>query len=310
MRGPTRRQFLATAAVAALAPRIARAAVAPPAITFGFSLYGMRTLPLDTAVERCATIGYGAVELAVMPDWPADPKGLSPDERRRLRVRLNSLGLSLPALMENTPIDGDDATHRRQLDRLKAAAQLGHDLSPDSPPLIETILGGKTDQWEQLKRRFADRLRDWAAVAEQGGTVIAIKAHRDAALDTPDKAVWLLRQVNSPRIVLDYDYSHFQHRDMPMAETLKLLLPFTRFIHMKDTVIENGKARFVLPGDGGIDYPALLKQVKESGYRGCCCVEVSAQVQKQKDYDPVAAARRSYSNLIPAFEAAGIRRRS
>ena len=304
---PSRRQILKAAAVAAMAPSLAGAAEADRPITFGFSLYGMRDLPLDKALETCEAIGYDAVELAVMPDWPADPKRLSAEDRRHLRERLRSLKLSLPALMEDTPIAGDDASHRRQLERLKAAAQLGHDLSPDAPPLIETILGGKEGQWEQLKDKFADRVGDWAKLAESCDTFIAIKPHRQAAMDTPDKTLWLLDRVNSPRIVLDYDYSHFQHRDIPMADTLKALLPRTRFIHVKDVVMNNGKAEFVLPGDGGIDYATLLKTVKDFDYRGCVCVEVSSQVHKKKGYDPVAAARRSYDNLLPAFRAAGIR---
>jgi inosose dehydratase len=279
------------------------------AITFGFSLYGMRSLTLDDALEQCAKIGYGAVELAVLPGWPAEPQRLSRDDRLRLRRRLQDLGLELPALMENTPLHVDDKTHRLQLDRLRAAAELGRDLSPKTPPLIETILGGQPGQWDKLRKLFADRLGEWAKLAEKAQTVIAIKPHRAGAMNTPQQTLDLLRQVKSPWIQAVYDYSHFQHRDMSLADTLKAMLPATRFVHVKDTRVTKERVEFLLPGDGSTDYPALLKQLQATGYRGCVCVEVSGMIHGQKGYDPVATARRCYQNLAPAFRKAGIRLR-
>lgn len=275
-------------------------------VTLGFSLYGMRSLSPEKALRTCAKIGYDAVELPMMADWPTAPARLSAGDRKELRKILADLALSLPALMENAPLDGDDAQHKAQLDRLRTAAELGHALSPDAPPLIETILGGKPGQWEMLRQKLADRLGDWATLGERVETVIAIKAHRFGAVNTPEQVVWLVKQVGSRWLKLVYDYSHFQHRDLALADTLESMLEETRFIHLKDTQIVEGQAKFVLPGDGETDYAALLKQVHAGGYRGCVCVEVSGMVQNQAGYDGEAAARRSYENLAPIFAEAGI----
>ena len=117
-----------------------------------------------------------------------------------------------------------------------------------------------------------------------------------------------MEQVRSPWIKLGYDFSHFQHRDLTIEGTLRTLLPHTRFVHVKDTRMEAGRAQFVLPGDGGIDYVELLRRLREGNYAGCVTVEVSGMVQNQSGYDPLAAARRSYQNVIPAYERAGLRR--
>ena len=133
---------------------------------------------------------------------------------------------------------------------------------------------------------------------------------KSAPLSYNQQALWLLDQVRSPWIKIAYDFSHYQHRDLTMAETLKSLLPRTRFVHVKDARIENNRAVFVLPGEAGVDYPALLRQLDEGRYVGTVCVEVSGMVQNAKGYDPIAAARRSYENVEPAFRAARIRRRA
>lgn len=261
-------------------------------ITLGFSLYCMQTLALDEALAGCAKIGYDAVELAVMPDWPAAPSKLSPAERRKLRERLAELGLLLPALMENLNLGADEAADRDQRDRLQAAGELARDLAPGAPPLIETVVGGKAGEWPQVKHRFADRLAGWVRVAEQTETVLAIKPHRFGALNLPADAVALVQKIGSPWLKLAYDYSHFQFRELPLEDTLQRMIPLTQFIHVKDAVLDKGQARFVLPGEGGFDYVPLLRQAAALGYRGCVCVEVSGMVSNQPGYDPLAAAQR------------------
>ena len=44
----------------------------PRMIGLGFSLYGMRALTVEDALNALAKIGYDCVELPVMKEWPAD----------------------------------------------------------------------------------------------------------------------------------------------------------------------------------------------------------------------------------------------
>jgi sugar phosphate isomerase/epimerase len=305
----SRRTFLQTGLTSAalLSSNLLRAGQnPPPPITFSFSLYGMRSLTLDAALRTCAQIGYNAVELAAMADWHADPQRLNREARVRVRDHLQQLRLGLPALMENTPLTVTVEVHRAQMDRLRRAAELGHELSPNAAPVIETILGGRVGEWEQVRDRFATRLGDWARLAEQGRTIITIKPHRMGAMNTPDHALWLKQRVNSPWIQLAYDYSHFQHRDLTLADTLRAMLPHTRFVHVKDVRVQDGRTEFLLPGEGNIDYTALLRQLREGRYGGTVCVEVSGQIHSRQGYDPAATARRCFESLAPAFRQAGI----
>src|SRR5437588_3112427 len=77
----TRRQFLrATAAtMAATAFPLRFHAAAGAGISLGFSLYGMKTVPLDEALKRCAAIGYRNVEFALNAGYPTAPQALSAD---------------------------------------------------------------------------------------------------------------------------------------------------------------------------------------------------------------------------------------
>lgn len=286
-------------------------AAAPVRIPFAFSLYGMKTLPVAQGLKVCADIGYSGVELACMKDWPCDAAVLTPADRKKLRAQLDECALELPCLMENLGLAVPEVQHAANLERLKLIGELAHDLSAEGEPtpIVETVLGGKPDQWDNLKPRMVDALGDWERVARQTRTVIAIKAHASGALHRPDDALWLVRQIDSPWIKLVYDYSHFERQGLPLKETLTRMLPETVFVHIKDNITTNGKTEFVLPGDGATDYGEYLQLLRDGGYRGAVCVEVSAQVSGKPGYNPVIAAEQCFLKLRPAFERAGLRAR-
>ncbi len=280
----------------------------PASFTIGFSLYGMRSLKLADALKACADIGYEAVELVTIAGWPADPSALSVSDRADVRQRLEDHRLALPALMENLVLKTDAASHRKNLDRLKLSADLGRELSPDRPPVVETVLGGSPAKWDELKSPMADALRDWAKVAEETKTIVAIKPHVGGAVHTPEGALWLVEQVGSPWIRLTYDFSHYRLRGIGLKESLAALLPQTSFIHVKDAKGTAASFQFLLPGEGDVDYPLYFTLLKDAGYRGSVMVEVSGQLHTKPGYDPLAAARKSHDHLAAALAKAGLRR--
>jgi inosose dehydratase len=263
---------------------------------------------LDEAVRACGEIGYDCVELPVMEGWPADSATFTPEKQDAFRRALEESGLRLASLMENLPLAADEDRHAANLQRLKAAGKLARRVAPRGPRIVETVLGGRPEQWSTSKERMADRLGDWAKVAEEEEFTLAIKAHVGGALHTPEDCVWLAAQAESANVKCAYDYSHFQLRGFDLAESIRTLVPQTAFIHVKDAQGDAGRFQFLLPGDGGADYVKLLKLVAASGYRGDVVVEVSGQIFSKPEYRPLDSARRCYEKLAPAFEGAGIRR--
>jgi len=289
----SRREWFAASAAALLPTE------AP--IALGFSLYGMKSVPFAEAIKTCAAIGYDGVELALMPGYPAEPKRLAAADRKTLRTQLADAKLKLHGLMENLAEPAADADHVKNLDRLKAAAELGHALSPDAPPPIETILGGKPADWDKVKDRLVERLADWAKVAADAKTAIAVKPHVGNALHRPADAVWLMKQLNSPWLKLAYDFSHYVLRGLKLGDTMDATLPHTAFIHVKDAKGVAEKFEFLLPGEHGIDYADYAKRLRAAKCRVPVVVEVSGMISNKPGYDPAQAAKTSYKNLATAF---------
>ncbi|QDV71376.1 L-ribulose-5-phosphate 3-epimerase UlaE [Rosistilla carotiformis] len=276
-------------------------------LSLGFSLYGMRDIKTEVAIQTLREIGYDSVEFCLLEGFDTDPARLDRVRRRDLRATLAKYNMCLRALMEHLPLSTDQAINQQAIERLKRAAALGHDLEAGDSPLIETVLGG--GNWLEVRDRFAETLRKWAALAEREDVQIAIKPHVHHAVDTPEKARWLMRQVGNERIGLAYDYSHFAAQGIDMNQSVRDLAAYTLFVHAKDAIADGGQTRFALPGSSGkIDYPQLLKRLIENGYAGDFCVEVSSQIWKQPGYDAIAAAKESFRPMADAFHVAGIER--
>ena len=304
MRPIGRREVLALLA----APLAARPAPAPTGIGFAIGTYGMKPLPTIEAVRIIAAIGYDGVELALMSGWPADPARLTPEQRKEIAKTLADTGLALPALNENLPLTGTLQSRAHNLERLRLAAEMAHTLSPAKPPCLDTVMGLKTADWDAAKNRMVDELHGWARLAEEVKMTIGVKPHAASAVDSSAKSIWLMKQVNSPRIRLIYDYSHMHVGGFDLEQSLREMLPYTDFISIKDSKVTPDSHEFLLAGDGDTDYFRYFSLLKQLGYRGFVSIEVSSMVQRKAGYDPVATARLCYERMAPILARAEIRR--
>lgn len=311
----TRRQCLqfASACLAAAVLPDGRAAPgntpgARKGCTLSIGTYSLKGLALEDAIGLVAGLGFDGIEFAAQPGFDGEPARLSAARRKEVRRLLADKHLRLTALMENLPPATDDARAREDLARLRRVLELAHDLAPDAPPLVQTVLGGGT--WEEKKPLFRDRLAAWLAAAREAKIVLAIKPHRGGALSRPSEAIWLIEQLGkSAWLRLVYDYSHYAFRDMPLEETVRTALPWTAHIAVKDAIQQGERVEFLLPGESGtFDYARLLRLLYDGGYRGDVCCEVSSMVSGKAAYDPRAAAKTCYENMARAFAKAGVPR--
>jgi sugar phosphate isomerase/epimerase len=294
----TRRTAIATLAGAALT-----SAAPSSAIKLEIGNYGMQSLSVDRALALIREIGYDGAELCCMKDWPSEPKLLDTSARRRIRES----GFPIPSLIENFNLMAPAADLSQVPDRIRAAAELAHDLDPKNPPLVQTVLGGRAGDWDKVKDVMVPRLAEWAKIAGENHIGLAVKAHAMNACDTPQRLLWLLDQLNNPALKAIYDYGHFQLANLSIEESMDALLPRSAFITVKDSKVVDGKPRFLLPGDGSIDYTRYFQKVKSLSWKGWVLVEVTRQLQTEPGYQPDVAARRSYSHLAPILSRLGMR---
>lgn len=306
VRGPdlTRRGFIAGVA------GVAGAGAAPKPVGLSFGTYALWMLRWEDSLELIGRTGYDGVEVALMPDWSTTPKQLSRGDRLRMRGMLRDLGLALPALLDNLQLVDPVQTHAENVDRLRRAIDLGNDVVPGKPPIFETVLGRAPDEWDTVKGQMVDEIGELAREAADGDTVICFKPHVGDAVNNVERSLWLVEQVGSRHFRCTYDYSHLWLAGHELVPSLEALIPVSPYIHLKDARRTSARHEFLLPGDGQTDYVEMFRQLGRLGYEGYANVEVSAQIHRLDDYQPIAVASQCYERMAAAFEEAGLPRPS
>ena len=272
-----------------------------------YGTYGMPGEAVAEALPRLAEMGYDGIELCIGDRYPTAPARMDLGARHALRDLATDLDVELNALMMLSPVMGDEAQHRQNLHALGEACTLAHDLGMALPAVISVGVGGQPEPWEGGREVLVARLREWAAVAEREGCLVALEPHVGAIVDRPERAVWLVRQVALPALRLNFDVSHFDLQGYAVPYAIALLAPLAVHAHVKDGRMVEGKVEFLLPGEGGFDYAAYFEAMARAGYDGYVTVEISGQISRRADYAPYAAALFSHRTLASALAEAGPR---
>lgn len=276
----------------------------------GFSTWGMPAVPIDAIVRHLAGLGFDGVELTVLSHHTTALEKLDKTERSRILKLLQDSNLQLPAIAGHVNLmDEDSASHASNLKRLKETMDLALDwASEDGPPVVDTTAGGKPEDWDSKLGILVERLQEAAEYGEKAGVTVAIEPHVGSIIDTPDRMLEVIRQVNSRAVGVNFDISHFNVMGIGIEESVAAMAPHARHTHVKDERGTVPDFEFLVPGEGEFDYVTYLKAMQRHGYTGFITAEISNMVQRRTPYYPLAVATETYNTLAKAFVDAGIER--
>jgi len=106
----------------------------------------MKQIPVREALVQIAEIGYRAVELTLMPTWNTEPNLLSRSDRAEIRKLMGDLGLVFASVQESVQLASPNTManlgftmnygKKDNLERLREAAAVAHEVSPGAPAVI------------------------------------------------------------------------------------------------------------------------------------------------------------------------------
>jgi sugar phosphate isomerase/epimerase len=277
-----------------------------------YCTWGMMTVDIEDVIPAIADIGYHGIELAVTPRWPTALETLDSAKRRQIVDLLGAHDLVLSAVAGHTSMCEDDparnATNMQQLrDSIDLAAELArtNPAQKGEPAILASLIGGKEEEWDPKKTLIAERVHALGDHAASRGVVLAVEPHSGTAFDQPDKAVWLMEQVDHPAVRVNFDISHFDIWGIGIDECVPQLVPWSVHTHVKDQRGIYPNHEFLTPGSGPFDFVHYLKAMHEASYTGFIGMEVSVMVQRKPGYDPFVDAALGYYALVHAFNESG-----
>jgi sugar phosphate isomerase/epimerase len=88
------------------------------------------------------------------------------------------------------------------------------------------------------------------------------------------KMLDLLKKVDSPNVAVLWDVHHpYRFAGEPVEETYSRLKEYIKFIHIKDSVIENGNVKYKMMGYGDIPVKSAITMLKANNYTGFISLE-------------------------------------
>ena len=193
----------------------------------------------------------------------------------KLGNRIKNLGMSsssVTVMFGGNAISPDKALRQRALDHLKWAidcsAALGSDVlaGPFHQPLGEFSGSGPTEDEKKYCADVHKAASQYAAKANLKLSVEPLNRFECYFLNTARDSESLVKRVDEPNYGYLYDTFHFNIEEKSQPEAIRSTIKSINHVHIS----ENDRGT---PGSGQIDFAAVFKALKSSGYDGWLTVE-------------------------------------
>jgi inosose dehydratase len=256
--------------------------------------------PLEVALTEGKRIGYEGFELG----------NKFPRESEALRKVLSAHGLELVSgwysgRLAQRSVEEEIAAVGPHLALLadNGAAVMVYGEVQDSiqgapQPLYKRPRFFTPAQWDA----YAERLTRFAKYTLSHGVRVAYHHHMGAYVEAPADVDELMKRVG-PEVGLLFDSGHMTFAGGDAVEMLKKHVARVCHVHCKDVrpeVVKLARNRnwsflesvingaFTVPGDGAVDFPALIEILRDNGYEGWLVVEA--------EQDPAVAPSYQYAD--------------
>jgi len=254
------------------------------------------------AIRRTAEAGFDGIDM-----WGGRPhayrRDLNPDEIEALRGLMESLNLEVASFIPaqfryptslcspNETIRGDSVAYIQ--DSIETALALGAPLVSVCPG--HSLFGqDQENAWRQLRASLA-AICDFA---ESRGLRVALEPadrYETDLMPTTAEAMRMIGELARENLGVLLDTGHAHVVGESAVDAVKTLKDKLFHVHVDDN---NGlRDQHLIPGEGTFDFEPFLAALREVGYDGFLCAELSW------DYtvDPDPAARRTADRLTQLF---------
>lgn len=264
---------------------------------------------VEQTIARIARLGYAGLELlADVPHaWPA---GLLPERKQSIRDCLaqHHLGIAnVNGFMMNAVADPrqpywhpswiEPDRHYRAIRRehTKRALRLAQELGA---PSIQTEPGGPLaagESWQSAAQVFYDELMPCVELAAELQVQLLIEPEPGLLIETFEQYLEFAGRIDSPWLGLNFDIGHAYCVGQEPQDWIARMAAHTRHYHLED-IAATRKHAHLIPGRGAIDFPAVLREIAETGYKGWITVELYPYIA-----DPDQAGAEAFAFLQQAL---------
>ena len=119
---------------------------------------------------------------------------------------------------------------------------------------------------------IAESLLELGKYAE--GKNVKVLVETNGIFSDSDQMQRLMEKVDSPNVGVLWDIHHpFRFMHEPVEKTYAALKPFVMLVHIKDSIVENGKIKYKMQGSGDVPVKEALLLLKNNKFDGYVSLE-------------------------------------
>ena len=148
----------------------------------------------------------------------------------------------------------------------------------------------------EWRKEVIRRIKLLARIAEDGGIILAHENCNGWGGVSPENALELKQEVDSPAFQLLFDTGNPPAHGQDSWNFYSKTIDHTAYIHIKDCKNVEGKVHYAYCGDGNGSVPEILADLHKRGYDGFVSIEphLAAIVHEAKDADDKDVAFEKY----------------
>lgn len=244
----------------------------------GIRAHDTKYAPLDELIPNIHSMGFKCMHIALTksikeftPDICTMTPGLAMHMRELCienKVDVAVLGCYLNLCNPNPE------QHKKIVEKYKANIRFASILGCG---VVGTETGAVNEEYkyepanhtEEALNLFIENLKPIVKYAEQFGVIIAIEPVWKHIVCTIERARKVLDAIDSPNLQIIFDPvnvlypGNIDRQDEIIEQAFDLLRDEIAVVHCKDFVVEGEDLKSIAAGTGGLNYPLLLKKIKQ-----------------------------------------------
>jgi sugar phosphate isomerase/epimerase len=242
---------------------------------------------LDEAIARIADLGYEGLEL--LADTPhAWPQDLTTERKHEIRKCLERHGLAISNIngfmMKAVADPRNPYWHPSWIEpdrkyraiRREHTKRVLHLAKEFEAPSIQTEPGGPLLPGQSRCAAtdiFYDEIMRCVELAEDLEVFLLIEPEPGLLIETFEQYLEFADRLDSPWVGLNFDIGHAYCVGQDPQHWIARMAPHTKHYHLED-IADTRQHKHLIPGQGAIDFPAVLREIINTHYNGWITVEL------------------------------------
>ncbi len=235
-----------------------------------FSTLGCPEWTWEEIIAAARDLGYDGVEVRGVEGemYVPSARPFTGSNAEKTKLRLKSLGLEIPCLTSSCYLfEADDRNAIKEgTDYILLAEELG-------VPYVRVLGDRDPAPGTGIDDNIvSDNLARLAEFAGQHGVTVLIETN--GVYSDSGRLAALIEKTGHPNAQVLWDIHHpYRFAGEPVEKTYETLKNHIRMVHIKDSVMEQGKLKYKITGQGDVPVRVALKLLKSSGYTGYVSLE-------------------------------------